>query len=155
MPYRFAATKDAFELTSINTIIDNPKGLTVKKEDDFKGVSFNLIWERLDNETFKLCCYHRGIFNVMTEEFKELIETQPLSIINTIMYKELFTAEYKVDPLAKKTQQMYTSEVQFKFLELFEDEDVMCFYVNHLVEKLNWKLQIQKPGHESWENFIL
>lgn len=155
MPYRFAATKDAFELTTLNAIIDNPKGFIVKKQNDFKGVSFNLVWERIDNETFKLYCYHKGIFNVMTEEFKELLEIQPLSIVNTILYKELFSLEYKPNLLVKKNQEVYTDEIHFKFLELFEDEDVMCFYVSQLAEKLNWKLQIQHPGFESWENYIV
>ncbi|NDB81652.1 MAG: hypothetical protein EB127_02700 [Alphaproteobacteria bacterium] len=134
---------------------DHLKPFVIKDEEDFKGIGFSLIWERLDENTFKLICYHKGVFNILSEEFKTLMEYQPYSIVNTILNKELFNVIYKSDPLAKDKDLVYTDEIVFKFTELFEDENTICFYLSRLVDRFNWKVQTQEPGFEIWEDFII
>ena len=155
MPYRFAATKKSFELTSIEEIKNHPSLFIVKDDTDYKGVGFAFVWDRLDKDTFKLTCYHKGVFSEMNDDFKELIKQEPLGIVNTILLKELFNVEYKTNPTLDYKDLVYTSEIKFKFLELFEDENVVSFYIARLVEKFDWKLQIQEPGFEDWEDFII
>lgn len=155
MPARFTATKDAIELKSIQVLQDHEKAFVVKGETDFKGITFNLVWDRIDEDTFKLTCFHRGSFTILTPEFKELIEFEPYNVINTIMLKELFTVNYKSNPLEKPKDKVYTDEIKFKFVELFEDDDVMYFYVSRLVELFGWKLETQDSEFDNWEEYIV
>jgi hypothetical protein len=155
MPQRFAASKESFELTSIRLMQDHLKPFIIKEEEDFKGIGFSLVWEKIDDNVYKLTCYHKGVFNVLSEEFKALIDYQPYSIVNTILNKELFNVIYKSDPLAKDKDIVYTDEIVLKFTELFEDENTICFYLSRLVERFNWKIQTQEPGFEIWEDFII
>jgi len=155
MPYRFAATKKSFELTSIEEMKNHSQLFIIKEENDYKGVGFGFVWDRLDLDTFKLTCYHKGVFSEMNEEFKSLIEEQPLGIVNTILFKELFNVSYKTNSVPDYKNLVYTEEINFKFLELFEDENVVNFYIARLVEKFNWKLQTQEPGFDTWEDFII
>jgi hypothetical protein len=152
---RFAATKDAIELKSIEIINDRPKGFVIKKDNDFKGIHFDLVWEHTDENIFKLICFHKGTFNVAADEFKELIEYDASTIIATIMLKELFAVTYISDPLAKPKDIVYTDEIKYKYIDLFQDQETMHFYVSKLAEVIGWELQIQKPGHDTWENFII
>lgn len=152
---RFAATKESIELKSIEVLQERDKAFVIKGEDDFKGISFNLVWDRIDTNTFKLSCFHKGTFTILTPEFKELIEFEPYNVINTIMLKELFTVTYKSDSLAKPKDKVYTDEIKFKFVELFEDDDVMYFYVSRLVEPLGWRLQTQETEEDSWEDYVI
>jgi hypothetical protein len=91
----------------------------------------------------------------MTPEFKELVEFEPYNVINTIMLKELFTVTYKSNPLDKPKDRVYTDEINFKFLELFEDDDVMYFYISRLVDLFGWKLETQDSEFENWEEYIV
>ena len=155
MPARFTATKDAVELKSIEILQDRDKAFVIKSEDDFKGIMFNLVWDRIDKDTFKLTCFHKGSFNVVTPEFKQLIEFEPYNVINTIMLKELFSVIYTSNPLDKPKDKVYTDEIKFKFVELFEDDDVMYFYVSRLVDSFGWKLQTQDSEFDNWEEYII
>jgi hypothetical protein len=155
MPQRFAASKESFELNSIRVMQDHPKPFVIKEEDDYKGVGFSLVWDRLDKDTFKLSCYNKGVFNVLSEDFKTLIDLQPYSIFNTTLNKELFSVTYKSDPLAKDKDLVYTEQITLRSVDLFEDENTVCFYLSRLVEKFNWKLQVQEPGFDIWEDFII
>lgn len=155
MPQRFAASKESFELTSIKEMQNHLKPFIIKDEEDFKGIAFNLTWEKLDENTFKLICYHKGIFNVLSDEFKTLIQHEPYSIVNTILTKELFSVIYKSNSLAKDKDIVYTEQIEFRFTDLFEDETTICFYLSRLIERFNWKLQVQEPGFDIWEDFII
>jgi hypothetical protein len=155
MPARFTATKDAVELKSIQILQDREKAFVIKSENDFKGITFHLVWDRIEHDTFKLTCFHRGSFTIMTPEFKELVEFEPYNVINTIMLKELFTVTYKSNPLDKPKDRVYTDEINFKFLELFEDDDVMYFYISRLVDLFGWKLETQDSEFENWEEYIV
>jgi hypothetical protein len=155
MPARFTATKDAVELKSIQILQDREKAFVIKSENDFKGITFHLVWDRIEHDTFKLTCFHRGSFTIMTPEFKELVEFEPYNVINTIMLKELFTITYKSNPLDKPKDRVYTDEINFKFLELFEDDDVMYFYISRLVDLFGWKLETQDSEFENWEEYIV
>jgi hypothetical protein len=155
MPQRFAASKESFELNSIRVMQDHLKPFVIKEEDDYKGVGFSLVWDRLDKDTFKLSCYNKGVFNVLSEDFKTLIDLQPYSIFNTTLNKELFSVTYKSDPLAKDKDLVYTEQIILRSVDLFEDENTVCFYLSRLVEKFNWKLQVQEPGFDIWEDFII
>jgi hypothetical protein len=155
MPARFTATKDAVELKSIQILQDREKAFVIKSESDFKGITFHLVWDRIEHDTFKLTCFHRGSFTIMTPEFKELVEFEPYNVINTIMLKELFTVTYKSNPLDKPKDRVYTDEINFKFLELFEDDDVMYFYISRLVDLFGWKLETQDSEFENWEEYIV
>lgn len=155
MPQRFAATKESFELNSIKIMQDHLKPFVIKDEEDFKGVGFSLIWDRLDEDTFKLSCYNKGVFNVLSEDFKTLIDLQPYSIFNSTLNKELFSVIYRSDPLAKAKDLVYTEQIVFRSIDLFEDENTICFYLSRLVEKFNWKVQIQESGFDTWEDFII
>jgi hypothetical protein len=155
MPARFTATKDAVELKSIQILQDREKAFVIKSESDFKGITFHLVWDRIGHDTFKLTCFHRGSFTIMTPEFKELIEFEPYNVINTIMLKELFTVTYKSNPLDKPKDKVYTDKINFKFLELFEDDDVMYFYISRLVDLFGWKLETQDSEFENWEEYIV
>jgi hypothetical protein len=152
---RLTATKEAFELKSIEIINNRNRGFVVKKDNDFKGIHFDLVWERLDQDSFKLVCLHKGTFNVATQEFKSLVEEEPESIIPTIMFKELFTAIYTSDLLAKAKDTVYTEELKFKYIDLFEEEEVMHFYVSKLAEVFSWELQVQNPDTYIWERFTI
>jgi hypothetical protein len=155
MPARFTATKDAIELKSIQILQDREKAFVIKSESDFKGITFHLVWDRIEHDTFKLTCFHRGSFTIMTPEFKELVEFEPYNVINTIMLKELFTVTYNSNPLDKPKDRVYTDEINFKFLELFEDDDVMYFYISRLVDLFGWKLETQDSEFENWEEYIV
>ena len=155
MPARFTATKDAVELKSIQILQDREKAFVIKSESDFKGITFHLVWDRIEHDTFKLTCFHRGSFTIMTPEFKELVEFEPYNVINTIMLKELFTVTYKSNPLDKPKDRVYTDEINFKFLELFEDDDDMYFYISRLVDLFGWKLETQDSEFENWEEYIV
>jgi len=155
MPARFTATKDAVELKSIQILQDREKAFVIKSENDFKGITFHLVWDRIEHDTFKLTCFHRGSFTIMTPEFKELVEFEPYNVINTIMLKELFTITYKSNPLDKPKDRVYTDEINFKFLELFEDDDVLYFYISRLVDLFGWKLETQDSEFENWEEYIV
>ena len=155
MPQRFAASKESFELNSIKLMQEHLKPFIIKEQEDFKGVGFSLIWDRIDQDTFKLTCYNKGVFDVLSEDFKTLIDLQPYSIFNTTLNKELFSVIYKSDPLANAKDLVYTDEILFRSVELFEDESTVCFYLTRLVERFNWKVQVQEPGFDIWEDFII
>ena len=155
MPARLAATKEAFELKSIEIINQREKGFIIKKDNDFKGVLFDLVWERLDQDSFRLVCLHKGTFSISAQQFKDLIEEAPETIVPTIMFKELFTVTYTSNPLAKPKDTVYTDELKFKYTELFEDEEVMYFYISKLAEVFNWELQVQNPDNQIWERFTI
>jgi hypothetical protein len=155
MSYRFAASKKSFELTSIEQISAHSELFIIKQEGDYKGIGFGLVWDRLSTDVFKLSCYHKGVFSEMNKEFREIIDGQPFNVINTILLKELFNVIYKTDPLATEKDQVYSEELKFKFLDLFEDESSTVFYIAKLVENFNWKLQIKEEGFDTWEDYII
>ena len=156
MSYRFAASKEAIELNSLQEIENSPKGLTLKTDDGTnKAINFAFVWDRISDDTFRLSCFSKVVFNVTNDQFKETIMTHPYSVFNSLLYKELFSVDYIVDPFAKKKDIVYTDEINFKFMEFFEDDEIMSFYISKVVEKFNWSLQIKEDEYSSWENFIL
>jgi len=153
MYYRFAATKEAIELNSIKFLQEN-KNLAIKKDNDFKGISFGLVWERLSDIEFKLICYHKGIFSIASEDFKELIEQEPFAVINTVLYKQLFSVTYISDSNSKPKDIVYTDPIIFKFVELFENDEIMFSYILELFSKIGWKIQFQDETSSSWQDYI-
>jgi hypothetical protein len=142
MYYRFAATKENIELGLIKFLQENGKNVILKKGNDYKGISFSFVWERLSNLEFKLICYHKGIFSVTSEEFAQAIDTQPFGVINSVLFKELLSITYTSDPNLKYKDIVFSDVIGFKFVELFEDEETMMHYVVELFGKFGWKLQV-------------
>jgi hypothetical protein len=140
MHYRFTATKEDIELGLIKFLQEN-KTLSVKKDNDYKGISFNLIWERISDNEFKLICYHKGLFSIISEEFKELVQNEPFAVVNTLLYKELFSLSYIHNPVENPKDIVYTSLLNFKYIDLFESKEVMLSYLVELFSKTGWKLQ--------------
>lgn len=154
MHYRFTASKEAIELNLINLIKENGPFIIIKKENDSKGISFSFTWERLSDNRFKLNCYHKGIFSILGEEFKEILEKNPLSVINTIFYKELFSVEYIQDPAKESKDTVSTENIKFKFIELFEDETVMISYLRQIFNKVKWTIEFENESG-NWENYTI
>jgi hypothetical protein len=154
MYHRFTATKEAIELNSIRELKNKDTPFVIKKEDAFKGVSFFLTWDRIEQDLFRLTCFHKGAFNVLSPEFVELLETYPFSVINTITLKELFAVDYRLDPDKKAKDIVYTHELKYKFLDLFESEEVILHYVSQLVAAFGWKIQIKEEYSETWNDYI-
>ena len=145
MSYRFAASKEAIELISLQEIENFPKGLTIKADDGTnKAINFAFVWERNDDQLFTLTCFSKVVFSVGNDEFKEMMIAHPYGVFNSLLYKELFSVSYTTDSLATKKDIVYTNEINFKFIDFFEDADVMCFYISKLVEKFKWSLQFKE-----------
>ena len=157
MYYRFAATKESVELGLIKFLQDNGKNVILKKGNDYKGISFSFIWERLSDLEFKLTCYYKGIFSVASEEFAQAIETQPFGVINSVLFKELLSVTYTSDSNAKHKDTVFTDVINFKFIDLFEDEQTMMHYVAELVGKFGWKLEVSSDLDDSdfslWKDY--
>jgi hypothetical protein len=154
MHYRFTATKEAFELNSINKIQEN-KTVTIKQEDDYKGISFSLVCDRFSDTSFLFTCYHKGVFNILDKEFKVFATTEPFSVLNTLLYKELFSFEYTTDSSLKLKDTTSTSLLKFKFVELFENEDAMLMYIKQFVSNFGWSIEYKDQYEEVWQTYII
>lgn len=154
MHYRFTATKENIELNLIKFLQENGRSLVIKKEDDYKGISFSFVWERYSETNFKLICYYKGIFSIVAEEFKELISTQPFGVVNSALIKELLSVTYMSDSSLKLKDIVYTDPIKFKFTELFETEEVMLHYIAQIFRKFGWQLQIRKEDSLEWQNYL-
>ena len=99
MSYRFAASKEAIELNSLQEIENSPKGFTLKTDDGTnKAINFAFVWDRIEDNTFRLSCFSKVVFNVTNDEFKQTIMTHPYTVFNSLLYKELFTVNYVQSP---------------------------------------------------------
>ena len=154
MYYRFTASKQTIELDSIAKFKENPKGFTVKEEQDFKGLSFYFVWERLSEDKFKLICYYKGIFHLLHDGFKDLAKEYPMMIASTIMYKEFFSLDYYSDKGTAPNIKVSTDFLKFKFTDLFEDEEVMALYISKLITKLGWTLEYTETLDEKLKTYI-
>ncbi len=155
MHYRFTATREAFELNFLKKIQDY-KAITIKKEEDFKGVTFSFVCTRTSSDTFLFTCYHKGVFNIVDDEFKILATTEPFSILNTLLYKELLSFEYIVDLSSKDMKQkVFTCPLKFKFVELFEDEDTILLYIKQAIHNFGWSIQFKEDGQEYWQDYVV
>lgn len=154
MYYRFTATKQIIELDSLVKFKENSKGFTVKEEQDFKGLSFYFVWDRLSEDKFKLTCYYKGIFHLLHDGFKDLAKEYPVMIANTIMYKEFFSLIYYSDKTTPLTTKVSTDFLKFKFTDLFEDEEVMTLYISKLISKLGWTLEYTESLDDKWKTYI-
>lgn len=151
MSTRFAASKEAFELKSISKLQSIDKPIVIKKEDDFKGVGFDFAWERTDTNLFKLTCYCKGVFSPTAKEFKEVFCSDPLAVINTTLYRELFSATYISDPEKKNQDIVYSSELVFDSREMFEDDTVLFSYIAKVVSAFDWKFENMNYILNRWE----
>lgn len=154
MPHRFTATKEAFELTSLQQLKVKNRPFLIKRQDDFKGVTFYPVWERLSEDTFRLTCYHKGTFSMLAEEFQTLLKENPHTIVATITLKELFSVEYKTLPEKSMKDIVTTEELKYKFIDLFESEEVILYYLKELVEVFGWKIQTKEDYSETWNDYI-
>lgn len=154
MSHRFTATKEAFELTSLQQLKVKDRPFTIKRQDDFKGITFYPVWERLSEDTFKLTCYHKGVFSILTEEFQNLLKEHPYSVLNTVTLKELFSVEYKTFPDKGMKDIVVTEEIKYKFIDLFESEEVILYYLQQLVQVFGWKIQVKEDYSETWNDYI-
>ena len=154
MHYRFAATKENIELSIIKFLQDNNRSVSLKKENDYKGISFSFVWERLTESDFKFICYQKGIFSIIAPEFKEALENQPFGILNSLFYKELFSFSYTTDSNTKLKDTVYTDLLLFKFIELFEDEETMLAYVCECFNRFGWQLQTKEEEALDWKDYI-
>lgn len=151
MSTRFAATKEAFELKSISKLQSIEKPILIKKEGDFKGIAFDLAWERIDTNLFKLTCYCKGVFTPTSQEFKDVFTSEPLAVINTTLYRELFYIKYTSDSDKKNTDIVYSSDLIFNSKEMFEDDSVLFSYIAKLVSAFDWKLENMNYILNKWE----
>jgi hypothetical protein len=153
MPQRFTATKADFELKSISELQTLETPILVKADNDFKAIGFNVIWEREDLDKFKLTCYCKGVFTANSKEFKSLAKDEPLLVVNSTLYKELFTFVYNSQKDASDKDVVSTEELQFVYTDFFEDEEVLFFYLQKLSEAFNWKLENKNLILDKWELF--
>lgn len=151
MSTRFAATKEAFELKSISRLQSIEKPILIKKEGDFKGIGFDFIWERIDTNLFKLTCYCKGVFIPAMQEFKDVFISEPLAVINTTFYRELFYITYTSDLTKNNQDIVYSSELFFGSKEMFEDDNVLFSYIAKLVSAFDWKLENMNYILNKWE----
>lgn len=153
MSQRFTATKADFELKSIRDLQTLETPIVIKADDDFKALGFNLLWERQDLDKFKLTCYCKGVFTTNTKEFKSLIKEQPLLVINSTLYKELFTFVYNSQKDVSEKDIVSTEEIEISYIDFFEDEEVLLFYLQRLGSTFNWKLETKNFILDKWELF--
>jgi hypothetical protein len=153
MHYRLTATKQAFELGTIEKIRDAEKGFVVKEADDFKGITFYFTWDRLTEQTYKLTCYCKGFFHVAHENFKNLIEEHPFLVANTVMYRELFTTLYTSEINEKDNDTVYSDFLDFKSTEFFQDHESLAIYISKAINRIGLSLQTKEYEDDSWEIF--
>ena len=153
MSKRFTSTKENFELKSIQILKNNSSPLIIKEEDDFKGLAFSFIWERFDQNTFKFKCHYKGVFTPNTEEFKSLIEEQPLALFNTTLYRPFFECEYSSSSDKQDAEIVSTGEINFLFTDFFENDDILMFYLYKISELFGWKLELMNYILNKWESY--
>jgi hypothetical protein len=151
MSTRFAASKEAFELKSISKLQSIDKPVVIKKDGDFKGVGFDFAWEKNDTNLFTLTCYCKGVFSPAASDFKEVFLSDPLAVINTTLYRQLFTVDYISDPEKKNQDTVYSSELIFDSKEMFEDDSVLFSYIAKLVSAFDWKFESMNYILNKWE----
>jgi hypothetical protein len=47
-----------------------------------------------------------------------------------------------------------TEELKYKFIDLFESEEVILYYLKELVEVFGWKIQTKEDYSETWNDYI-
>lgn len=153
MSQRFTATKADFELKSIHDLQTLETPIVLKADEDFKALGFNMIWEREDLDKFKLTCYCKGVFSANTKDFKTLAKEQPLLVVNSTLYRELFTFVYNSQKNTSDKDVVSTEEIDLSYTDFFEDEEVLLFYLQRLGQTFNWKLETKNFILDKWELF--
>ena len=153
MSQRFTATKADFELKSIHDLQTLETPIVLKADEDFKALGFNMIWEREDLDKFKLTCYCKGVFSANTKDFKTLAKEQPLLVVNSTLYRELFTFVYNSQKNISDKDVVSTEEIDISYTDFFEDEEVLLFYLQRLGQTFNWKLETKNFILDKWELF--
>ncbi|NDB85999.1 MAG: hypothetical protein EB127_25355 [Alphaproteobacteria bacterium] len=68
--------------------------------------------------------------------------------------KELFSVEYRVDLDLSMKDIVYTDEIKYKFIDLFQSEEVILYYLEQLVQVFGWTIQTREEYSDTWNNYI-